>query len=105
MASGKTSVGKRLAERLGVPFVDVDAEIERTSGRTIRALFESDGEREFRRRETTFLEATEALPDAVVATGGGCWVREENRRAIERLGTAVFLDVPLPVLLERLAGK
>ena len=105
MASGKTSVGKRVAERLGVPFVDVDAEIERTSGRTIRALFESDGEREFRRRETTFLEATEALPDAVVATGGGCWVREENRRAIERLGTAVFLDVPLPVLLERLAGK
>ena len=105
MGSGKTAIGRRIAERLDRPFVDLDAEIERTSGRTIRALFEADGETAFRERESLFLEGTEALPGAVVATGGGCYVREGNRRAISRLGTAVFLDVALPVLLARLAGK
>ena len=105
MGSGKTAVGRRVAERLGVPFVDLDAEIERTSGLTIRALFEASGEAAFRERESVFLEATESLPRAVVATGGGCYVREGNRRAIARLGTAVYLDLPLPVLLGRLSGK
>jgi thiamine-phosphate pyrophosphorylase len=105
MGSGKTAIGRRLAERLGRPFVDLDAEIERTSGATIRALFESDGEPAFREREAMFLEGTEALPDAVVATGGGCYVREGNRRTVSRLGTAVFLDVPFPTLAARLSGK
>ena len=105
MGSGKTAVGRRLAERLGVPFVDLDAEIERTSGVTVRALFEASGEAAFRERESLFLEATESLSRAVVATGGGCHVREENRRTIARLGTPVFLDVPLSRLLSRLSGK
>lgn len=105
MGSGKTSIGRRVAERLGVPFVDLDDEIERTSGRTVRALFEDAGEAAFRERETVFLEATRSLPDAVVATGGGCYVQDGNRRAIASLGRAVFLDVPLPVLLSRLEGK
>ncbi|MCA1580060.1 MAG: thiamine phosphate synthase [Acidobacteria bacterium] len=105
MGSGKTSVGRRVAERLRVPFVDLDDEIERTSGRTVRALFEDTGEAAFRQRESIFLEATGSLPDAVIATGGGCFVQEGNRRAIASLGRAVFLDVPLPVLLSRLAGK
>jgi thiamine-phosphate diphosphorylase len=105
MGSGKTAIGRRIAERLDVPFVDLDAEIERTSGVTVRALFEASGEAAFRQRESIFLDATESLPRAVVATGGGCYAREGNRRAIERLGTAVFLDVPLPVLLARLSSK
>jgi Shikimate kinase len=105
MGSGKTAIGRRIAERLGVPFVDLDAEIERTSGVTVRALFEASGEAAFRQRESVFLDATESLPRAVVATGGGCYVREGNRQSIARLGTAVFLDVPLPALLARLAGK
>jgi thiamine-phosphate diphosphorylase len=105
MGSGKTAVGRRLAERLERPFVDLDAEIEKTSGVTIRALFEADGEAAFREREAIFLEATESMPEAVVATGGGCYVREGNRRAITKLGTAVFLDVPVTTLLDRLAGK
>ena len=105
MGSGKTSVGRRVAERLRVPFVDLDAEIERTSGLTVRALFESSGEAAFRERESLFLEGTRALPQAVVSTGGGCYASEENRRAIARLGRAVFLDVPLPRILERLAEK
>lgn len=105
MGSGKTSVGRRVAERLGVPFVDLDDEIERTSGLTVRALFEDAGEAAFRDREAVFLAATRSLPDAVIATGGGCYVQEGNRRAIASLGRAVFLDVPLPVLLSRLEGK
>ncbi len=105
MGSGKTAIGRRVAERLGMPFVDLDAEIERTSGRTVRALFEASGEAVFRERETAFLEGTQSLPLAVVATGGGCYARAENRRVIGRLGTAVFLDVPFPTILDRMSGK
>jgi len=105
MGSGKTAIGRRLAARLAVPFVDVDAEIERASGLTVRALFEESGEPAFREREAVFLAGTESLADAVVATGGGAYIPEANRRAMRRLGRVVFLDVPFPVLSERLAGK
>ena len=105
MAAGKSAVGRRVAERLDLPFVDLDDEIERTSGRTIRALFEESGEAAFRERESAFLEATESLPAAVVATGGGCFAQEANRRRVARLGTGVFLDVPLAAIRARLKGK
>jgi thiamine-phosphate diphosphorylase len=105
MASGKTSVGRRLSERLGLPFIDVDAEIERTSGRTIRAIFEESGEAAFREREAAFLAGVASLPAAVVATGGGAFAREGIRRAITGLGASILLDVPLDALRGRLAGK
>ena len=105
MGCGKTAIGRRLAARLGAPFVDVDAEIERASGLTVRALFEESGEPAFRQREAVFLAGTESLANAVVSTGGGAYIPEENRRAMRRLGRVVFLDVPFPVLSRRLAGK
>ena len=105
MGSGKTSIGRRVAERLAVPFVDLDTELERTSGLTVRAFFESAGEPAFRERESAFLDGTEALSDALVSGGGGSFVTERNRRAIARLGSAVFLDVPFERIRERLAGK
>ncbi|HEX9286318.1 MAG TPA: thiamine phosphate synthase [Thermoanaerobaculia bacterium] len=105
MGTGKTALGRRISERLGIPFVDLDSEIERTSGLTIRALFESLGEPAFRERESTFLGGTEALPAAVVSTGGGSFVSERNRATIARLGTPVFLDVPFEAVRARLSGK
>ncbi len=105
MGSGKSTVGRRLAERLAIPFVDLDDEIERTSGKTIRALFEESGEEAFRLREAAFLEGTESLPAAVIATGGGCFAQEGNRRRVARLGTSVFLDASLATIRERLRGK
>jgi thiamine-phosphate diphosphorylase len=105
MASGKTSVGQRVAERLGLPFVDVDTEIERTSGRTIRAIFEESGEAAFREREAEFLEGIASLPGVVVATGGGAFAQERARRTIARLGTSILLDVPLETVRGRLSGK
>ncbi|MEO8349958.1 MAG: thiamine phosphate synthase [Acidobacteriota bacterium] len=105
MGSGKTAVGRRVAERLAVPFVDLDTEIERTSGLTVRALFDSFGEPAFRERESAFLEGTEALPQAIVSGGGGSFAVERNRRAIARLGTAVYLDVPFERIRERVAAK
>lgn len=105
MGSGKTIVGLTVASRLGVPFVDVDTEIERAAGRTVRALFEESGEPAFRQRESVFLRGTESLADVVVATGGGAYIPEDSRRAMRRLGRVVFLDVPFSVVRERLAGK
>ena len=105
MGSGKTAIGRRIAERLDIPFVDLDTEIERTSGRTIRALFDEFGEPAFRERESVFLEGTGGIPDAVISTGGGSFVSDRNRRTISALGTPVHLDVPFDAIRARLAGK
>jgi thiamine-phosphate diphosphorylase len=105
MGSGKTAIGRRVSERLSVPFVDLDTEIERTSGRTVRAIFDELGEPAFRERESAFLAGTEAIRDAIISTGGGSWIPEPNRRAIARLGVAVYLDVPFDAIRARLAGK
>jgi thiamine-phosphate diphosphorylase len=105
MGCGKTTVGRRVAERLELPFVDLDREIERISGLTVRAFFEASGEEAFRQREALFLSGTETLEAAVVATGGGSFIPEDNREVIKRLGPAVFLDVPFPAVARRLAGK
>ncbi|MEP6994010.1 MAG: thiamine phosphate synthase [Acidobacteriota bacterium] len=105
MGCGKTAIGLRVAERLALPFVDLDREIERSSGKTVRVLFEESGEAAFRSRESAYLQGTASLPAAVVATGGGCFAQDVNRRAIQGLGISVFLDVPLTTVHTRLAGK
>ncbi len=102
MGAGKTSVGRRLARRLGVAFVDLDREVERAAGSTVREIFARDGEPEFRRLERSALERTLALERTVVATGGGTVVAAENRELIDRAGVAVWLKPGLTTLLERL---
>jgi shikimate kinase len=99
--SGKSTVGRELAGRLGVPFVDLDVEIERTAGRSVPEIFAADGEGAFRALEAkTLVEASRDDP-AVVACGGGIVLEPANRITLRNTGHCVFLDVPLEVLRQR----
>lgn len=103
MAVGKTAVGRRLAKRLGYDFVDTDQLIEQQSGMTIAQMFEGLGEAEFRERERrTIAELAPAKP-TVIATGGGTFVDEANRRRLKHLGVVVCLVTSLETILDRVA--
>ncbi|MFI5198286.1 MAG: shikimate kinase [Thermoanaerobaculia bacterium] len=105
MGSGKTTSGRILAGRWGVPFVDLDLAFESMSGRTIRETFETHGEAYFRERESELLRGTATLPNAVVALGGGTFTFSGNVRFVKDHGLSVFLDPPFDVLEARLADK
>lgn len=102
MGSGKTTVGRKLAEALDVPFMDTDQLLQNRLGRPIHQLFQIYGETAFRMHETKVLEALEPQ-EAVLATGGGIVVKDENWVELRRLGTTIFLDASLEVLTTRLA--
>lgn len=108
MGSGKTTIGRELAERSGRSFVDLDAYIETRAGMPISALF-AGGEEVFRRREREcFAELVEGEhpgtpgPPRVVALGGGAFAQAEIRSAIRRHGLSIYLVVPIPTLTARL---
>ena len=86
---GKTTIGKRLADRLWQPFIDVDDVIVRTAGRTIKEVFEKQGEPFFRELEARAVKQVCALSEHVISLGGGTLGREENRRAIKNSGHKV----------------
>ncbi len=102
MGSGKTTVGRLLAEKLGYAFLDLDELIQQQAGLSIPEIFARMGEGAFREMESRALRALEAWEDVVVALGGGAFVSEENRREVRRLGVSVWLDCPLEVILKRL---
>ncbi|HEX2643570.1 MAG TPA: shikimate kinase [Thermoanaerobaculia bacterium] len=104
MGSGKTTVGRILAERLGIPFVDLDLEIELREGMSVREVFERRGEPAFRHLEQETLRATAALPDAVIATGGGTVTVEPNARWIQANGLAVWLNPAFATLVGRVGA-
>ncbi len=101
MGSGKTTVGRNLAETLGYEFLDTDQIIKDQSGKTIPQIFEEEGEEGFRRREA---EAIASLADAlgkVIATGGGAVLDPQNRHVFETIGLTVYLKASPRELYQR----
>jgi len=105
MGCGKTAIGRALAERLGVPFLDSDAEIEAAANAAITEIFARDGEEFFRKREAEVIGRLLSGPPGILSTGGGAFMQEANREAIDGLGVSVWLDAPLQLLWERVRHK
>lgn len=91
MGTGKTRVGRQVAERLNRPFLDTDAVIEKSAGRSVREIFATEGETSFRTRERRALEEVCATEDAVISVGGGALLAAENRVLLSRSGLLVCL--------------
>lgn len=104
MGTGKTSLGERLAVRLGRPFVDTDALIERDQRRSVAAIFARDGEAHFRTAERRAIAAAVAVPGAVIATGGGAIVDPENLATLRAAAPLVCLVARPEVILARTRG-
>lgn len=105
MGAGKTAVGKALAARLEVPFLDSDAEIEAAANMTIAEIFERDGEEFFRKRETEVIERLLDTQCAVLSTGGGAFLSARNRDLISAKGVSVWLNADLRLLWSRVRHK
>ena len=102
MASGKSLVGASLAQKLQVPFYDLDKTIEAQNSRSISQIFSEEGEAAFRQKETKALQAISASRKAIVACGGGTFCLPQNRNWIKQHGIAIYLQVPPKVLSQRL---
>ncbi|RBI85112.1 shikimate kinase [Rhodosalinus halophilus] len=105
MGAGKTAVGRAVAQRLGVPFLDSDAEIEAAANLTVAEIFARDGEAFFRAKESQVLRRLLAGRPCVLSTGGGVFLSEANRAAIRARGVAVWLRVDAEVLWARVRHK
>ena len=103
MGAGKTSIGKRLAARLGLSFVDCDQRLEELTGAPVPVIFDCEGEAGFRARERQLIAELMRGAGQLVATGGGAVVAEENRHALRTRAFVVWLQVTVPRQLERLA--
>ncbi|PVA06081.1 shikimate kinase [Thalassorhabdomicrobium marinisediminis] len=105
MGSGKTAIGRCLAQRLGVAYIDSDAEIEAAANATIGEIFARDGEPFFRDREAEVIARLLKSEPCVLSTGGGAYLAERNRAVISARGVAVLLDADLDLLWERVRHK
>lgn len=102
MASGKTTVGRTLAEQLGVPFIDLDEEIVVAAGCSIAQMMAREGEAAFRQLETECLRKAATRATAVIALGGGAFTQASNRALILEAGMSVWLDAPFGLCWERI---
>ena len=98
-SSGKTTVGKLIAEQCGLSFIDTDEEIVKQEGRQISEIFASDGEKAFRDIESAVIRRVSAMQGSVIATGGGAVLRKENVDLLRENGRIYFLDRPLQTLM------
>jgi len=105
MGAGKTSIGRRLALRLGLPFRDADTEIEKAAGCSVSEMFARYGEAAFRDGERRVIKRLLAGPPIVLATGGGAYMDPETRAEIAANATSVWLRCSLPTLVRRTAGR
>ncbi|NJL27879.1 MAG: shikimate kinase [Thermoanaerobaculia bacterium] len=105
MGAGKSAVGQALADLLGVPFVDLDAEVETRAGLSVRQIFESAGEAAFRDLEYQALRATAALENAIVATGGGTITFERNLAFLRQAGVSIWLNPSFQTIADRIGGR
>jgi len=105
MGAGKSTIGRRLAARLGMPFVDADAEIERAAGCSIEDIFAIHGEPAFRDGERKVIARLLAGPPHVLATGGGAFMDPETRAAIRAAGISIWLRADLDLLMARVSRR
>jgi shikimate kinase len=105
MGCGKSSVGRRLAAALGLPFVDADDEIERAALKTIPEIFADHGEAYFREGERKVIKRLLGNGPQVLATGGGAFMNAETRAAVKAAGISVWLRADLDVLMRRVAKR
>ena len=101
MASGKSTLGKKLAQTLNIDFIDTDKEIEKKAGAEISWIFEVEGERGFREREGKVLNKSINKEDVVISTGGGIVTVKKNRDLMTAKGKVVYLKTPLEIQLKR----
>ncbi len=105
MGSGKSSIGRRLAAALELPFVDADSEIEQAAGMTIDDIFAVHGEPYFREGEERVIRRLLQGDPRVLSTGGGAVVSPHTRAAIARGGISIWLDAPVDLLLQRVQRR
>ena len=105
MGAGKSSIGRRLAQRLGVTFVDADAEIEAAAGMTIAEIFATYGEPYFRSGEQRVIARLLESGPKVLATGGGAFMNPETRAGIRQKGVSVWLKADFEVLMKRVKRR
>ena len=105
MGAGKSSIGRRVALRLGIPFVDADAEIEKAAGMTIPDIFAIRGEAEFRAGEARVIARLLESTPQVLATGGGAFMNPDTRAAVAAKGISVWLKAEFDVLMKRIKRR
>ena len=105
MGAGKSTIGRRLSARLGLPFLDADGEIEAAAGMSIPDIFESRGELDFRNGEVRVIARLLDNGPAVLATGGGAFMRQETRDHIHNKAVSIWLKVDSDVILRRVKRR